>query len=102
MLAHCTIIFVLLRILLIFQKLEDTIQIMSNTNIESNIIRAVWSSVEAINKNTLLQLNDTDLIYQVMKQIDNAAILTGEDRQSLINYIKARVLLIRDIADSQI
>ena len=75
---------------------------MSNTNIESNIIRAVWSSVEAINKNTLLQLNDTDLIYQVMKQIDNAAILTSEDRQSLINYIKARVLLIRDIADSQI
>ena len=90
----------MLRSLLILKGLEDTIQIMRNTNIESNIIRAVWSSVEAINKNTLLQLNDTDLIYQVMKQVDNSAMLTSEDRQSLIDYIRSKVLLIRDIADS--
>ncbi|MGD1921865.1 MAG: hypothetical protein ACFCAD_25030 [Pleurocapsa sp.] len=75
---------------------------MKNTNIKSNIIRAVWSSVEAINKNALLQLNDTDLTHQIMKRVECVSTLTSEDRQSLSNYIRSKVLLIRDIADSQI
>ncbi|MCC0177603.1 hypothetical protein I4641_11500 [Waterburya agarophytonicola K14] len=75
---------------------------MKNTNIESTILRAVWSSVEAINKNTLLQLNDTDLTYRVIRQVEKASILSSEDHQSLIDYIKSRAWLIRDIADSQI
>ena len=73
---------------------------MRNTNIESNILRAVWSSVEAIDKNTLLQLNDNDLTLRVMKQIESVSRPISEDRQSLIDYIRSRVLLIRDIADS--
>ncbi|MDJ0588822.1 MAG: hypothetical protein QNJ72_02345 [Pleurocapsa sp. MO_226.B13] len=74
---------------------------MNNINLKSDILRAVWSSVEAINKRTLLQLDDTDLIHQIMRQVDDASILTSEDRQSLIDYIKSKVLLIRDIADSE-
>ena len=75
---------------------------MNNIDIESKIIRAVWSSVEGIDKNTLLQLNDTDLTYKIMRQVDNSSILTLEDRQSLSDYVKSKVLLIREIADSQI
>lgn len=75
---------------------------MKNTNIKSNIIRTVWSSVEAINKNALLQLNDTDLTHQIMKRVETHSTLTSEDRQSLSDYIRSKVLLIRDIADSQI
>ncbi len=75
---------------------------MKNINIESNIIRTVWSSVEVINKNTLLQLNDADLTYQIMRQVERVSTLTSEDRQSLADYIKAKVLLIRDVADSQV
>lgn len=73
---------------------------MRNTNIESRIIRAVWSSVSAINKQVLLQLDDRDLIQQIMRQIDKSATLTSEDRQSLIGYISSKVMLIRDIAGS--
>lgn len=75
---------------------------MKNINIESNIIRTVWSSVEVINKNTLLQLNDADLAHQIMRQVERVSTLTSEDRQSLADYIKAKVLLIRDVADSQV
>ncbi len=75
---------------------------MKNINIESNIIRTVWSSVEVINKNTLLQLNDADLTHQIMRQVERVSTLTSEDRQSLADYIKAKVLLIRDVADSQV
>lgn len=72
---------------------------MRNTNIESSIIHAVWSSVEAINKKALLQLSDTDLVHQVIKQVDRASILSSEDRQSVIDYISSKVSLIKDIAE---
>ena len=87
--------------LLLDKKLEDTILAMNN-NIQSNIIRTVWSSVEAINKTALLQLNDADLTHQIMKQVERVSSLSSEDRQPLLEYIHSKILLIRDIADSQI
>lgn len=78
----------------------NTSQFMRNTNIESSIVRAVWSSVEALNHQVLLQLNDTDLIQQIMKQVERAATLSSQERQSLIDYVSSKVMLIRDIAGS--
>jgi hypothetical protein len=72
---------------------------MKKASIESNIIHAVWSSVEAINKQLLLQLNDTDLIQQIMRDIDKGSTLTSQDRQSLIDYLSSKIMLIRDISD---
>ena len=73
---------------------------MKNANLESKIVHAAWSSVEAINKQILLQLNDSELIQQVIRQVDQTSVLSSEDRQSLINYIGSKVMLIRDIAAS--
>ena len=73
---------------------------MNKIKIDSSVIRAVWSSVEAINKTALVQLNDTDLTYQIMRQVENTSVITLEDRQSLSDYISSKVLLIRDIASS--
>ena len=72
---------------------------MSNINIESSIIHAVWSSVETINKKALLQLSDTDLIERIMKQIELNLTFNLHDRQSLMDYISSKVKLIRDIAE---
>ena len=71
-------------------------------NIQSNIIRKVWSSVETINQTTLMQLNDTDLTSQIMRQVEGTSSLDSEERQPLIEYIRSKILLIRDIGDSQI
>ena len=73
---------------------------MKDANLESKIVHAAWSSVEAINKQILLQLNDSELIQQVIRQVDQTSVLSSEDRQSLINYIGSKVMLIRDIAAS--
>lgn len=72
---------------------------MSNINIESSIIHAVWSSIETINKKALLHLSDTDLIDRVMKQIERNLALESHDRQSLIDYVSSKIKLIRDIAE---
>lgn len=85
--------------LLLEKKLEDTILTMNN-NIQSNIIHTVWSSVAAINKTALLQLNDADLTHQIMNQVEKMSSLSLEDRQPLAEYIHSKILLIRDIADS--
>jgi hypothetical protein len=74
---------------------------MKNRNIESGIMRIVWSSIETTNRNTLLQLSDTDLIHQIMRQVEKALTLTSEDRKTLMDYISSKTLLIRDMAESQ-
>ena len=74
---------------------------MKNRNIESGIMRIVWSSIETTNGNTWLQLSDTDLIYQIMRQVEKALTLTSEDRKTLMDYISSKTLLIRDMAESQ-
>ncbi len=73
---------------------------MKNANIESSIIRSVWSSVSAINTQILLQLSDSDLIHQIYRQVDQTSALSSEERQSLINYISSKIMLIRDMAES--
>jgi hypothetical protein len=73
---------------------------MKNINIKSKIIHTVWSSIDTINKNNLLQLSDTDLIHKIVNHVDKASSLNGEEKQSLIDYVGAKVCLIRDIAES--
>ena len=73
---------------------------MPNNSIESKIVHAVWSSVGAIEKQILPQLNDTDLIHQIVRQAERSLTLSSEDRQSLMNYISSKIRLIRDITES--
>ena len=70
---------------------------MSKVNIESTIIRAVWSCVETIDKQSLLQLSDTDMVQQIIEQVERIFSLDFEQRQSLSDYIASRVRLIEDI-----
>ena len=73
---------------------------MSNNSIESRIIHAVWSSVAAIENQILPQLNDGDLIHQIIQQAERSLTLSSEDRQSLMDYISAKIRLIRDMTES--
>lgn len=82
------------------ERLKTTIKIMRNANIESSAIRAVWTCVEAINKQVLLQLNDTDLVHQIIEQIERSFALSSEDRQSVVDYVSSKVRLIKDLAES--
>ena len=73
---------------------------MLNNSIESKIVHTVWSSVAAIEKQILSQLNDADLIHQIVRQAERSLILSPKDHQSLMNYISSKIRLIRDITES--
>ena len=72
---------------------------MSNINIETAIIRAVWSSVETINKQALLHLSDTDIVQQIIEQVERILSLDIQERESLSDYVNSKVKLIKDIAE---
>ena len=72
---------------------------MNNINIETAIIRAVWSSVETINKQALLHLSDTDIAQQIIEQVERILSLDIQERESLFDYVNSRVRLIKDIAE---
>ena len=73
---------------------------MPNNSIESKIVHAVWSSIAAIEKQILPQLDDSDLIHQIIQQAERSLSLSSEDRESLMNYISSKIGLIRDIIES--
>jgi hypothetical protein len=72
---------------------------MSDINIETAIIRAVWSSVETINKQALLHLSDTDIVQQIIEQVECALSLDIQERESLSDYVNSKVRLIKDIVE---
>lgn len=68
---------------------------------EITILRQFWSLVEATQTNTLLLLNETDLVDQLLKKFDSRQQLSLEQNQLLAHYIRSKTSLIRDLAASR-
>ena len=64
-------------------------------------MRHVWSVIEETETKTILNLNDTDLIGQLLKQLENKKLLSSEQINEMSTYISSRVPLIRDLAQSR-
>ncbi|MCJ8279716.1 MAG: hypothetical protein MJK14_07245 [Rivularia sp. ALOHA_DT_140] len=64
-------------------------------------MRHVWSVIEETETKTILTLNDTDLIGQLLKQLENKKLLSSEQFNEMSTYISSRVPLIRDLAQSR-
>ncbi|MEL6163150.1 MAG: hypothetical protein AAFR37_05090, partial [Cyanobacteria bacterium J06628_3] len=64
-------------------------------------MRYVWSVIEETETKTILNLNDTDLIGQLLKQLENKKLLSSEQINEMSEYISSRVPLIRDLAQSR-
>lgn len=65
-------------------------------------IREIWSSVEATDTETLLQLDDSELVGQLKQQVASRSTLTSDDLTTLHNYIASRIPLIRDLAYAKV
>ncbi len=63
-----------------------------------NIMRQLWSVVEATQANTLLQFDDANLVQWLVRQINSQETLDCYDTDTLDQYIKSRLSLIRDLA----
>ncbi len=67
----------------------------------SSTLRQLWSVIEETQTSILLNFSDTELIQQLLKQLQNQKLLTGEELNMINAYLSSRVLLIRDIASAR-
>ena len=70
-------------------------------NLEAQIIRMLWGLVERSNPYNLLKLSDGELIQQLIDEVTRVSLLSSDESENLAQYIRARILLIRDLADSK-
>lgn len=61
-------------------------------------LRHLWTVVEETQTNVLLRLSDTELVKQLLSQLDNKNPLSGEEISTMSAYILSRTSLIRDLA----
>jgi transcriptional regulator of NAD metabolism len=66
----------------------------------SSILRQLWAVIGETQVSTLLKLSDTDLVKQLMKQLNSKTPLSGEESSTVSAYLSARTLLIRDLAQA--
>ena len=71
-------------------------------NLDINIIRIMWSFVEASNPHTLVKLSDSELTQNLLKQVEGRTPLSLENNQLLSQYVGLRTLLIRELAYEKI
>ncbi|MBF2066990.1 MAG: hypothetical protein IGS39_21625 [Calothrix sp. C42_A2020_038] len=69
--------------------------------INSSLLRQLWSVVEETQTNILLGFSDTELVQQLLRQLQLKGILSTEEITAVGAYIDSRLLLIRDVAHAR-
>jgi succinate dehydrogenase flavin-adding protein (antitoxin of CptAB toxin-antitoxin module) len=75
---------------------------MRSRFMEVSKLRQLWSLIEKTQTNTLLQLNDTDLVEWLLGQIEKQKSLSLEENNILTTYIRSKSSLIRDLAEARL
>ncbi|KAF3884703.1 MULTISPECIES: hypothetical protein [Nostocales] len=65
---------------------------------KSSTLRHLWSVIEETQTSILLNFSDTELIQQLLKQLQNQKLMNGEELTTINTYLSSKVPLIRDIA----
>lgn len=66
-----------------------------------NLLRQLWSLVENSQSSTLLTLDDNCLVKWLMEQMAGERIIQPSEADHLSIYIKSKLSLIRDLAQSR-
>ena len=69
---------------------------------EVPMLRQLWSLIETTQADTLLHLNNSDLVEQLLAQIGTRTLLSREENNLLTTYIHAKIPLIRDLAEARL
>ncbi|NWF58349.1 MAG: hypothetical protein HXY43_03280 [Fischerella sp.] len=64
----------------------------------SSTLRQLWSVIEDTQTSILLEVNDTELVQQLLRQLETQKILSSEEISVISAYISSRLPLIRDLA----
>jgi hypothetical protein len=68
----------------------------------SSILRQLWSVVEETQANMILSFGDTELVQQLVAQIELRGLLNNEEVGTVSAYVSSRLLLIRDMARARL
>ena len=63
-----------------------------------NLLRQLWSVVEATHAPAILGRDDASLVVWLLEQLEQQRSLEGHETQILSDYIRSRTALIRDLA----
>lgn len=66
-----------------------------------NMMRQLWTLVEATQVTTLLQFEDTDLVQFLLKRFRAQQSIDAQDARNLDTYIQSKLPLIRDLAEDR-
>jgi len=66
----------------------------------SSTLRQLWALIEETHNTTLLKLGDAQLVQQLLGQMQNKMILSGEELNTMSIYLNSKVSLIRDLAQA--
>jgi hypothetical protein len=75
---------------------------MLNYAINPKLLRQFWAVVETTQTNLLLNLDDPELVQRLAMDLDSQQHLGGDEAQVVNHYIRSKLPLIRDIAQSRI
>ena len=75
---------------------------MRRHQMNSSILRQLWSVVEETQANILLSFGDTELVQQLVAQIELRGLLNTEEVGTVSAYVSSRILLIRDMARARL
>jgi hypothetical protein len=70
--------------------------------INSSLLRQLWSVVEETQTNILLGFSDTELVQQLLRQLQFKGIFSTDELVAISDYIDSRLILIRDLASSRL
>lgn len=65
------------------------------------MMRQLWAMIESTQVNTLLQLDDLNLVQWLLKQFTAQQVIDAQETSSLTTYINSRLSLIRDTAEER-
>lgn len=67
--------------------------------VNTSIMRQLWSIIEESSEKTLISLNDSDLVNQLLKKLNAQQNLSSEDCCLISAYLRSRTPLIREMAE---
>ncbi|MDV2994064.1 MAG: hypothetical protein N4J56_003718 [Chroococcidiopsis sp. SAG 2025] len=70
-------------------------------NMDSTILRQLWSAVEHTQSSILLRLNDSELVSHLIAELGNQQPLDREAMVNVSTYLRGKTSLIRDLAQSR-
>ncbi len=66
--------------------------------INSSKLHQLWTVIDETHTNILLGFSDTELIQQILRQLESRGLISHEEVSTISAYLGSRVPLIRDLA----